>query len=216
VAVHEAGHTIATFACNKVEKIIYAFIDKDNGGVSYLFKDNKSAKSSYASMVICLAGLAGELSVYNKCNGIHATKDLVSAIEYLDKLLLLDFSKIKINKSKADITKMYKRSFSDLEKDILNSAFYDAKNLIKDYGDKYFKLISLLLAKNKISESDIENICGSRFSIKLTGHLPSQDVQFFKPRRFSIIERFKKWANNNLFPMLQEFYQKLTHMLNSL
>lgn len=214
VAVHEAGHAIVAFCCSKVVSITSANIDIDHGSVIYIYSCNKSAKSLYAQMVISLAGLASELINYNKCNGIHAEKDLQNTLDCLDKISIIDLSKIKLHKTKIDISKMYSRSFTDLEKRILNSAYYDSRNIIKSFGEKYYKLISLLLSKNKVSESDMENILGSRIFIKMTGQTFNSDLYFIYPRTKTIIERIKQW-NNNLFQKLQKFLTKSIRMLNS-
>ncbi len=218
VAVHEAGHAITTFSCNKVVDITSVYIESNNGGVFYTTNNVNTAEFNYALMVMSLAGLAAEIIVYNKCNPIHAEKDLNNTLNALELLITQDLTSISISESKTDISKMYSRSFSNLEKRLLNSAFNDAKNIINAFGEKYFKLVSLLLTKIKISQSDIENILGSRIFIKLSGQMPKTDVYFYYPRNKSnkpIIGRIKQWLNNNLFLRLQKFLTRSIRMLNS-
>lgn len=164
IAVHEAGHAIAAWACTACREISIDCETPTGGQVRYKIRGDEEA--IWCSLVILLAGLAAEIAVFKKAYTIPARKDLGQARTALDMLRACRVNR-GVTLMLVPFHTFYVVPLDIYETEMMNAAYLMAQHLVST--PRYRRLVDLLLTKKQVTETEMEKVLGLRFPVVLLG-----------------------------------------------
>jgi ATP-dependent Zn protease len=170
-AVHEAGHTLAAWCCTLVDTVDSVTIERPEGG-HVLYRQNvaDTTEGVWCELVITLAGLAAEISEFNVIRSGESESDLQKSLASAKNLASNGSTKSPWGTFSREKTLKFKNMYRDLEpvhEQILAEAYTMCHEIIEAHGNKFYKLVSVLLTKKTISQSDLESVLGNRSFINI-------------------------------------------------
>lgn len=170
LATHEAGHTVVAWQCSGVTSVPSVTIEDKNGGIT-LIKYALDFANPWCLIAIDLAGLAAEFFASQKpVRSIASQNDLVEALHKVSDAKRTTCPWKFVDGSSLPFEKMFP-DISANEAAILKQCYVVAKKLIEKHSIEYYKLVSLLLQKKTISETNVTQVLGPRGRIALYGQL---------------------------------------------
>jgi ATP-dependent Zn protease len=163
-AVHEAGHVLAAWACPFVVCIDSAEIHSQGGVVAYRYREGEGANNRWATMVIALAGIAGELSAYRRFRSGEARKDLERAKACAAIVAKMGEGAppwLETESGAPPFDKMF-RGLDPAEGRILSLAYAKARHIVRQQEKERNEVAALLLSKRKVTGDELEAVLGKR------------------------------------------------------
>jgi ATP-dependent Zn protease len=184
MALHESGHCVAIWSCPFVNKIDFVSINLDaedlakvgdefldtiklGYGLNLYYIDRSNTPDLlWSKMAISLAGIAGEASMY----GIQISKtselDLKSARADAIKLIKQQSFNPWWDVQYKGVLHPYQMLGADEQQaKLMEQAEATARDIIASYGDRFHKLVDLLIKKVRIDEDDIAKVLGDRINV---------------------------------------------------
>lgn len=171
ITTHEAGHTLAAWACTLVGEItsINTIEGKDGGrgGLTCFTIYGKTIRGMWCDLVITLAGIAAEANIYGRFRSIEAEEDLKIAWKLSQQLasqnqLVAPWELPQTPNLSFD--KIYKQVSLD-QKIILEQAYVMARHLLLKHKQRYSQLMNSLIEHPILTEQEVNNVLGARRSI---------------------------------------------------
>ena len=174
LAVHEAGHAITAWWCSGVDQVKLITIEEPTGGKIYLNFNPRAKNILWCDLVITLAGIAAELSVYSKVRSKPAEKDLTIARDLARQLAGKGATSppwsVKHSKDYSlSFGKMYHSTPSDLEQEILKEGYRHARFLLNKRSGHFDRLVSFLLLHRSVKEEQAAEILDDRGFTRVVG-----------------------------------------------
>ena len=173
MAVHEAGHAVAAWACTYVTEMTVASIETKTGGVvEYVIHSTEKPDGMWCALVITFAGVAAEAFVHGKASSMAAESDLLKARALAKKLVdrAVPPPWTPLEGSTPAFEKLYKNPLEAAEIEVLKHGYRMARHS----GQQFHRMVMMLLTKKTMRESDVENVLGGRTFTKFSG-------LFFRP-----------------------------------
>ena len=172
-AVHEAGHTVTAWCCTLVHEVPEVTIEDEEGGVTRTWLYNHdSHESRWCDMVIFLAGMAAEIAAFGKVKtrgcGPDIERALFQAKKIVDSGNLTPPWKSPSRKKSLEFEKMI-HALDLQQAKVLSEGYRMAYSILEAHGNKFYKVVSVLLAKKTASAADIESVLGPRAFVKIMG-----------------------------------------------
>lgn len=165
-AVHEAGHTIAAWRCTAVTRIHEVTLDGPHGGYCrYEFLDCRTAAELWCLTVIQLAGIAAELTVFDKTRSGPAEKDLRQARRRAQLLAQHDEPPWSLPPEPGPTARfdhLFHPPLSTDEARVLHVAYRKARQLIRDSRHAHARLVALLLHQRTVRTPALTQLLGTR------------------------------------------------------
>lgn len=173
LAVHEAGHAVAVWWCTAVKCVHEVTIDSPTGGhVSYDILSDDGADATWCRLVITLAGIAAELSVWPQFRSGASSADLAKARVEAGKIVAMGAYTPPWGpdgtRSPA-FAEMYRRELGGVERIILERGYQRAKDLIAARVKDHTRLVVFLLVDRTVNEKKIAEIFGDRAFLRVLG-----------------------------------------------
>lgn len=172
IAVHEAGHAITAWWCSAVTDINHVIIDNHRGHVDMTIKNN-TLDAIWCNLVITLAGLAAETTIYRNVRSGPAATDLLAARELVNILIKNGSTSPswKINHSSTTLSfeKMFQAPVSEIEKKVMDAGYQHARYLLEQYFNDHHRLVVHLLQHRRVSGMEMETLFGNRTSTTMFG-----------------------------------------------
>ena len=172
MAVHEAGHAVAAWACTYVTEMTVATIETKTGGVvEYMIHSTEKPDGMWCELVITFAGVAAEAWVHGKASSMAAESDLLKVRALAKKLADHAVSPpwTPLDGSTPSFEKLYKNPLEDAELEVLKHGYRMARHVVRSSDHRFHHMVVLLLTKKTVRESDVENVLGHRVFTKLSG-----------------------------------------------
>lgn len=174
-AIHESGHAVCAHSCTNI-KDIKSVQDFGNGSgyIKYSFHSLDSVEDWFSEVVISLAGITAETIVFGNGRTSHSEVDLNKALRFAQSISFKESNFIPplAKDTVIDFSKYYYDhvNLTEHQKQILTSAYYTAKEIIKSHGPKFYELATFV-QRNKIAyNSDVDRILGTRLMISFLGN----------------------------------------------
>ncbi len=172
-AVHEAGHTVAAWCCTLVPSVDRVSIETATGGVTeYTHYDEDSSEGIWCCIVINLAGLAAEISAWGKMRSGECESDLQKALKNAKKLVEDGSIKPPWKITPRSSSLKFEKIFQELDEvhgQILSDGYHMAHAILEAHGNRFHKVVSILLTKKTVKSEDLEPVLGKRTFIKIAG-----------------------------------------------
>lgn len=164
-AIHEAGHVLAVWACPFAGSLDRVVIHAAGGRVMYTWPaDEDDDNVLWAHAVIALAGLAAELTVYQRFRATEARKDLEDAREAAAALVRRGSSAPPdwVVGAPLPFERMFSTGMPTAQAAVLRSAYAKARALVRARAAERDRIADLLLEHQHLTEADIEQVLGAR------------------------------------------------------
>jgi ATP-dependent Zn protease len=173
-AVHEAGHAVTAWCCTIIISVDEARIDADGGLVRWMMRDYNSSDVRWCNLVISMAGAAAEIAVFGKVRTGESKKDLLAARSKAEELVgkgddTSPWRKRCVVAESLPFAQIYVPAITSEEELILRNAYIEAKTIVRAHGERFYQIVSALLAKGTLKEHDLEKILRKRTFIQLVG-----------------------------------------------
>jgi ATP-dependent Zn protease len=180
VAVHEAGHAVAAWCCTAVRSVR---VDIGEGEGWTRWKTvTIERQDDWTSLVISLAGIAAENYVFGSFHAHESQLDLLKALKLARALTRS--GRTAAEKPANDLVpfgRIFVETIGNEEQCALQSGYSEAKRLVVSHGERYFRLVSLILMCPALSERQLEVALGPRTAVALLNRIGAS--VFLCPRR---------------------------------
>ncbi len=172
-AVHEAGHTVVAWCCTLVPVIGDVTIEAEDGGATRMWLYSQdSPESHWCDMVIYLAGMAAEIAAFGKMKTRGCGPDIERALSRAKKIAesgnITPPWKSPKRKQSLEFDKMI-HALDPQQAKVLSEGYRMAYCILEAHGNRFYKVVSVLLAKKTASCDDIETVLGPRAFVKIMG-----------------------------------------------
>jgi ATP-dependent Zn protease len=172
-AVHEAGHTVTAWCCTLVPEIGDVTIEAEDGGATRMWLYSQdSHESRWCDMVIYLAGMAAEIAAFGKVKTRGCGPDIERALSQAKKIAesgnVTPPWKSPSRKKSLEFDKMI-HSLDPQHAKVLSEGYRMAYSILEAHGNRFYKVVSVLLTKKTASSTDIEAVLGPRAFVKIMG-----------------------------------------------
>nr|WP_279327602.1 ATP-dependent Zn protease [Chelativorans petroleitrophicus] len=167
-AVHEAGHAVAGMVLGLGE-IVLVTIDAPDGGM-VVYEETPAEETEEhlnARLVAHLAGRAAEEVILGSCSagsgGDHRS-DLAAATQLaLNMETAFGFGADKpllhLNSGKHEAALVYRRDIAERVNRRLESAYGEAREIVREHGQTVERLASLLSCRRFLERQELERLC---------------------------------------------------------
>jgi hypothetical protein len=171
IAVHEAGHAVAAWACSCIRGITEVTVESKTGGghVRFTYYESETDSFYWCKTVISLAGWAAEMRVFSKARAKPAEGDLLDARTLVSRLSFGATPPWKPTAPPFDFTRVFSFDLRSQDAAALAHCYAMASHLISSYGDRFDQLVALLLTKKTVVEKELESVLGSRVFVRALG-----------------------------------------------
>ena len=172
-AVHEAGHAVTAWCCTLVPTIGDVTIEHAEGGITNIwYYSHDSVEGRWCDVVIYLAGMAAEIAAFGKVKTQGCGPDIKQALAQAKKIAesgsIVPPWKSPARKRSLEFDKMIV-SLDPQHAKVLSEGYRMAYSILEAHGNKFYKVVSVLLAKKTATCTDIETVLGPRAFVKIMG-----------------------------------------------
>ena len=167
-AVHEAGHAVSIWCCTLVTRVKHVTVgSRGDGNVVSEYFDLQTPSARWCHLVILLAGPSAEAMVYARGRSRESTGDLMCALEHAEAIGAEPPPwKRHAAGPTFDFEKLYAARPSDAVLQNLKEGYRMARHVVRSNETRLYRVVSLLLAKKRVSHGDLEPILGSRLRMR--------------------------------------------------
>ena len=171
VAVHEAGHGVAAWACtmaHTIDRISIDVADEEDaaGKCGVLVLPLTASAALWCNAVINLGGLAAEVMMYGKMKTWTARRDLLQARALVGQLIAREATEPPWSTIAGPYTlpfgRMYDPPLSDEELRVIGHAYRMARTVVSTHRERHGRLVGALLYKRQMSNADVLSVLGHR------------------------------------------------------
>lgn len=171
-AVHEAGHALLALRCTIVARVAFVEVHPASGtGQTSYDIDSLSSGYPWCALVIALGGLVAEGLSFGKFRTGNARKDLVHARDYAEQLVQKGEVQPPWIVEPVFPNRMFELampSISPAASLVLERGRVSAKSVLRRSMSEHARIVSLLLSRRRVEESDLATVSGSRFAMRMT------------------------------------------------
>lgn len=166
-AVHEAGHTLATWFCTDVVCIDRVTINgMRDGSANYAGRTEYSlvdrSENTWSHAVIKLAGMAAEVKVFGRTHSYGCSGDLQGVLQTLRRVAKPPVWPPPTSTVALAFDRMFVQPLPKHEVEMLNLCLRYATDLLNAHESKFEKIIQLLRSRRSVRETDLARVLGSR------------------------------------------------------
>jgi len=148
-------------------------IEAEDGGATRMWLYSQdSHESRWCDMVIYLAGMAAEIAAFGKVKTRGCGPDIERALSQAKKIAesgnVTPPWKSPSRKKSLEFDKMI-HSLDPQHAKVLSEGYRMAYSILEAHGNRFYKVVSVLLTKKTASSTDIEAVLGPRAFVKIMG-----------------------------------------------
>ena len=174
MAVHESGHTLLVWSYNETESFTAATIETKEGGglTSWRWQDQNGRDFWWCMLAMDVSGLVAEHFFLGYGSVSGARVDLEHARQAADYLLSIGAKSPPWPVDEPATQLEFGEHFASATPEqirMVNLAAETARDVIRAYGERAITLYKTLFERRTMDEKDVEQILGSRETIRYNG-----------------------------------------------